>query len=312
MRVTRLLWEQLALPRIAGRARSKVLLSPHYTFPLLSALRRVVVVHDLTFYSMPQVHSRLKRVFFRMWIRLLASSSAQVVVPSHATSAELIYYSGMGPKRIVVAHLGIDSAVFSPPTAPDIEQFRASLDSPPSEWIAFLGTLEPRKNVPALIRAYARSVDGRESPPALLLAGGAGWDADVAPAIADARARGFDVRWLGYLPLDYLSPFLGGATVVAYPSLGEGFGLPVLEAMACGACVLTTRVLSIPEIGGDAVAYSGTDEASIYSSLLSLLKEPSRRHAFGSAALERSRSFTWSLTAASIAGTIRGTTERTP
>ena len=121
-------------------------------------------------------------------------------------------------------------------------------------YVGFLGTLEPRKNVPALIRAWARAVGADSEPPALVLAGGPGWDDQVQPAIDQVPSRLRVIR-AGYLPLRDLPGFLAGARVLAYPSLGEGFGLPVLEAMACGAAALTTRELSLPEVGGDAVAY---------------------------------------------------------
>ena len=101
----------------------------------------------------------------------------------------------------------------------------------------------------------------------------------------------------GYLPLDDLPGFLAGATVLAYPSLGEGFGLPVLEAMACGASVLTTRELSLPEVGGDAVAYCGTSVESIASGLAALLGDDERRAALGQAAALRAQGFTWAASA---------------
>jgi glycosyltransferase involved in cell wall biosynthesis len=101
----------------------------------------------------------------------------------------------------------------------------------------------------------------------------------------------------GYLPLDDLPGFLAGATVVAYPSLGEGFGLPVLEAMACGATVLTTRELSLPEVGGDAVAYCGTSAESIGAELRGLLDDEARRTALAAAAIERAAGFTWAASA---------------
>ena len=109
-----------------------------------------------------------------------------------------------------------------------------------------------------------------EHPPALVLAGGAGWDAAVEPAIRAVPA-GIKVIRPGYLPIEMLSGYLGGAALVAYPSLGEGFGLPVLEAMACGAAVLTTRRLSLPEVGGDAVAYCDVAAGDIAVAISDLL-----------------------------------------
>jgi glycosyltransferase involved in cell wall biosynthesis len=135
-----------------------------------------------------------------------------------------------------------------------------------------------------------------EQPPALVLAGGRGWDTALDAAITKVPPH-LTVRVPGYLPLDDLPGFLAGATVLAYPSLGEGFGLPVLEAMACGATVLTTRELSLPEVGGDAVAYCGTAATAIAEALRELLAAPERRARLSVAAKERAGVFTWAESA---------------
>lgn len=290
----RLIWEQLRLPRLAASLGVDVVHSPHYTFPVFMRKPRVVTVHDLTFFSHPELHSRMKRTFFSGWIHAVTWFKSIVVTPSQATADEFSRVTGASPKRVVVAHLGYDSSLFSPPSVADIDEFRAAHDLP-SGWVAFLGTLEPRKNVPALIDGFVAAVTGvpKSARPALLLAGGQGWDSEVDPAIARAREAGVDVRKMGYLPLQDLSVFLGGSIVVAYPSLGEGFGLPVLEAMATGACVLTTRILSLPEIGGDAVAYTGTSASAISVTLTELLNDEPRRQTLGAAALARAETFTW-------------------
>jgi glycosyltransferase involved in cell wall biosynthesis len=125
-----------------------------------------------------------------------------------------------------------------------------------------------------------------------VLAGGRGWDDEIERAAAEVPA-GLTLLRPGYLPLELLAGLLGGAELVAYPSLGEGFGLPVLEAMACGAPVLTTRILSLPEVGGDAVAYTEPDAASIGRALADLLADPGRRRSLGGAALARAAQFDW-------------------
>ena len=127
---------------------------------------------------------------------------------------------------------------------------------------------------------------------ALVLAGGRGWDEEVDLAAAEVPAGGRLLR-PGYLPLELLAGFLGEAEVVAYPSLGEGFGLPVLEAMACGAPVLTTRLLALPEVGGDAVAYTEPDPQAITAALGALLADPARRAALASAGRARAAEFDW-------------------
>ena len=297
----RFVWEQLSLPGVARRAGADTIHSPHYTFPLLTRRSRVVTVHDLTFFSHPQLHTRVKRLFFRTWVRLSRAFRTVVVAPSAATASEYVRITGADPERVVVALHGYDHDHFHRPSTAEVEQFAASLTPPVDRWVAFLGTLEPRKNVVALIEGFERATAATPASerPSLLLAGGPGWDTAIEPAIAAAVGRGFDVRAVGYLPLDHLSSFLGGAELVAYPSLGEGFGLPVLEAMATGACVLTTRRLALPEVGGDAVEYTETDSHAIAAALTHLLQNPAERGKLGEAAVIRAGEFTWARCAAS-------------
>ena len=286
----RLIWEQFGLPSVAKRVGAEVIHSPHYTFPLFTKLARVVTVHDLTFWSHPDRHNPIKRVFFKFWIRLAARLPRAVVVPSEATANE--FRLKTSAKKVFVAHHGVDSEIFHPPTKSEITKFAHAHGV--SDWVAFLGTIEPRKNVVPLIRGFRRAIADLKKKPALLLAGAAGWDDAVSGEIIEATRAGFDVRHLGYLPIHELSALLGGAKVVAYPSEGEGFGLPVLEAMACGATVLTADSLAIPEVGGKAVQYSGTDYESIATALSKLLKDEPARKTFAEAALVRSKKFSWS------------------
>jgi len=191
-----------------------------------------------------------------------------------------------------VAPLGVDRAVFHPPAAEDVRRLRQQLELGDTEFVAFLGTVEPRKNVSALVRGWALAVRDTTRPPALVVAGGHGWDDTVDAAVAGIPSRLRVIR-PGYLPMADLPALLGGAAVVAYPSFGEGFGLPVLEAMACGATVLTTRRLALPEVGGDAVAYTEPDDASIAAALRELLADDAARALLGKAAQERATQFTW-------------------
>src|SRR5258708_29664887 len=151
------------------------------------------------------------------------------------------------------------------------------------------------KSPPALPRGRAA---GRRptGPPAVGLAGGSGGSEEVDHAVAAVPASLHLVR-PGYLHFNDLPGFFGGAQVVAFPSTGEGFGLPALEAMACGAPVLTTHRTALPEVGGDAVAYTGPDSDSIMASLRSLLEDPARRTSLGDAGYSRAMEFSWAASA---------------
>jgi glycosyltransferase involved in cell wall biosynthesis len=299
-RAVRLLWEQLALPRLAARERADVIFSPHYTMPLPTRRPVVVTFHDATFFSHPEVHTPTKSRFFRAWIRLSLRRAAGAVVPSRATADELVRWTGRRPRALEVAYHGVDAATFRLPTAAERSAAAARLGAP--AWIAYLGTIEPRKNVPALVRAFAAvrsdpEVVARHPGLVLALAGGAGWESELDAAVAGSGAADA-VRALGFVDDTTLPGLLGGSLVFAYPSLGEGFGMPVAEAMACGAAVLTTPLLSLPEVGGDVAAYTDPDEASIAAALRALLLDDGARLERAARGPERAAEFTWAASAA--------------
>jgi glycosyltransferase involved in cell wall biosynthesis len=295
-RTARLAWEQTTLPMLARRLNVQVVHSPHYTMPIASPAASVVTLHDATFFTDAVLHSSVKARFFRGWTLTALRRATMCVVPSHATANELTRVTRARPRALEIIEHGVDVERFHPPTSAEVEAARAAIGLETAPYVAFLGALEPRKNVPALIRGFAKAVENRPNPPALVLAGQPGWDTQVEKALDAAPLRLRVIR-AGYLPFDTLAGFLGGAELVAYPSLGEGFGLPVLEAMACGACVLTTRRLSLPEVGGDAVAYCGVGAGDVAVALSELLDDPTRRATLAEAAQRRAKEFSWATSA---------------
>jgi len=294
-RPARLAWEQTGLPLVAQQVRAEVVHSPHYTMPLRVGRPVVVTIHDATFFTQPDQHTAVKGTFFRSATRTALRRATRVIVPSKATRDELVRVLDADSTKIDVAYHGVDPEIFHVPTDADKARVAARLGLR-GPYIAFLGILEPRKNVPNLIRGWVKAVHWRDDPPALVLAGGSGWDEDVDAAIAEVPGHLRVIR-PGYLRFADLPGYLGGATVVAFPSHGEGFGLPVLEAMACAAPVLTTHRLSLPEVGGDAVAYTEPGADEIAAGLSSLLDDAARRRQLAEAAVARAREFTWAASA---------------
>ena len=295
-RPARLAWEQTGLPLVAQQVGADVLHAPHYTMPLRPGVPAVVTVHDLTFFTEPDAYNMVTATFFKSAIRTAARRATRLLVPSKATRDELVRVLGTDPARIDVAHHGVDSTLFHRPDETQIRQVSDRLGLHGQSYLAYLGTLEPRKNVPALITGWAAAVADLPDPPALVLGGSSGWSEEVDQAVAAVPAHLRLIR-PGYLRFADLPGFFGGALVVACPSRGEGFGLPVLEAMACGVPVLTTHRASLPEVGGDAVAYTEPDAASIEAALRALLAEPARREALATAGYTRAQEFTWAASA---------------
>jgi glycosyltransferase involved in cell wall biosynthesis len=306
-RPARLAWEQTGLPLVAQQVEAEVIHSPYYTMPLHAPVPVVVTVHDVTFFADPDLHSAIRTGFYRSATRTAVRRASRVVVPSQATKDELGRLLGADPGRIDVAHHGVDLATFHPPSPAECDRVAARLGLRGRPYIAFLGVLERRKNVPDLVRGWAAAVEDLAEPPALVLAGSSGWDDAVDQAVAEVPAHLKVVR-PGYLRPADLPGLYGGAMVVAYPSTAEGFGLPVLEAMACGAAVLTSRRLSLPEVGGDAVAYTEPDPAGIASALRALIADEQRRSQLSKSGQRRAREFTWAASAAAHLETYRRAT----
>jgi glycosyltransferase involved in cell wall biosynthesis len=296
-RSARLAWEQSGLPVVAQQVNADVIHMPHYSMPLRPGRPTVVTVHDVTFFTEPEHHTAVSGMFFKSAIRTATRRATRIIVPSNATRDELVRVLGMDAAKIDVAYHGVDHRLFHRPDPRQVSTISGRLGLHGKPYIAFLGSMDPRKNVAALIEGWAGAVGDLTDPPALVLAGGGGWSEDVDAAVAAVPPH-LRLCRPGYLPFAELPGFLGGALVVAFPSHGEGFGLPVLEAMACGAPVLTTHRTSLPEVGGEAVAYTEPDPESIQVALRALIDDPERRAALGVLGHARAQEFTWAASAA--------------
>jgi glycosyltransferase involved in cell wall biosynthesis len=301
-RPLRLAWEQLALPRLLRRARPDVHHGPHYTMPEHCPVPVVVTIHDCTFFSHPEWHQPLKAQFFRRAIRVAARRAGALVCVSETTARALAEVCAVRVPVVVAPH-GVDHLRFSPDpevVGSDDDALRRLGIDPKLRFVLFLGTVEPRKDVPTLVRAFSVLADEQRDV-ALVLAGRRGWrTGPVDDALAASRHRD-RISWTGYVPDDTVPALLRKAAVVAYPSLAEGYGLPALEALACGAPLVTTRGTAMAELAGDAaMLVAPGDVEGLADALETVLldrdgPEAARRREVG---LARAAACTWEASAA--------------
>jgi glycosyltransferase involved in cell wall biosynthesis len=295
-RTERLAWEQNGLPLVARKVGADVIHMPNYSMPLRAGMPTVVTIHDLSFFTDPERYTQVRGLSLKSVTRTSVREATRLIVPSNATRDDLVRVLGVDPAKIDVALHGVDHSVFRRPDESQVARITARLGLHGKPYVAYLGSLTPRKNAAALVTAWAMAVTDLPEPPALVLAGGGSASEQLEAAVERVPSHLRLIR-PGYLPIGDLPGFLGGALVVAAPSRGEGFGLPVLEAMACGAPVLTTRLTSLPEVGGTAVAYTEPDAESIAAALAELLGNPSRRAELSEAGPVRAHGFTWAASA---------------
>jgi glycosyltransferase involved in cell wall biosynthesis len=296
-RAVLIVFEQLILPWILRVHRIDVVHSLHYTIPLLSPSARVVTFHDLTMLLWPEMHTRGRRLIMPLYIRLawrLAEVIIFVSAASRNDAEKLLPATRSRPST--VAPLGVN---FDSLRRPSQEDLRSGLDllAIRQPYVLFLGTIEPRKNLIRVIEAFEQ-IALPFPDHMLILAGKLGWDFEpILQAIAASRFRD-RIRHLGYISDDSKRVLLAGGELLVYPSLYEGFGLPVLEGMASGIPVVTSNVSSLPEVAGRAALM--VDPGSVgelAAAMERLLSSPKLAKEMTDLGRERARTFSWKNTA---------------
>jgi glycosyltransferase involved in cell wall biosynthesis len=281
-------WSALAAVHVS-RECDVVLATNSYLLAALARVPTLATVYDLTPFRKDVVLPR-GAGFERLTLPLAVRRAAGLLPISRATRDDLVARFPRAAAKATVVDLAADEAFAAagPPVAP-----RYGLAKP---YVLALGTLEPRKNLPRLIEAFASLPSELRDAHELVLVGGSGW---ATGEIEDSIARHRElVRPLGHVPDEDLPGLYRDAALFAYPSLFEGFGLPVLEAMSAGTAVVTSNLSSLPEVGGDAVRYVDPLEGgSIRDALEALLRDPDERVRLAAAGRERARRFSWERTA---------------
>lgn len=243
----RIIWEQMIQPFELGEFDLYHALA--FVAPLLLTKPCVVTVYDLSFMHYPQVLSPARRLYLRLLTGLTCQRARRVQAISQSTAQDLTTSLGVPANKIDVVACGYDTRLFKPLTSEQIDTFRRAKDLPERFWF-FVGTLEPRKNLVTLLNAYAALPVNERLP--LILGGGKGWLYDDIFATIERHQLSNSVVLPGFIPSEELPLWYNSAETFLYPSVFEGFGLPVLEAMACGTPVIISDASSLPEVAGSA------------------------------------------------------------
>ena len=289
-----MLWLQATLPRRIERWGADVLLSALTIGPLRGRVPFVSVVHDLTPISHPEWHARRTLVGFApLWERTV-DRAARFACVSEATARDLVERYPETAERVRVARNGVDRDYFRPSDDPDARRLARERWARGRPFVLSLGTLEPRKNVETLVAACERMWSRRPSRPDLVLAGGSGWKSDPLRERIEASNFRDRIHVAGYAPREAARALYRAAEAFAYPSLEEGFGLPLLEAMACGTPSVSSDAAALLEVGGGAaLTHPARDADALAAALERALDDEDLRARLRLAGPARAAQFSW-------------------
>jgi glycosyltransferase involved in cell wall biosynthesis len=300
----RRLWWQMGLPRYIRQSRFNVFHGTNYSVPLLKTCPTVVTIHDLSLLLWPQTHAQHLARKARWRLPLMARRADAIIVPSQSIKTEVCEHLRIEESKITVIPEAPRSSFWQVPVS-ETAAVRRRLDIS-DDFILFVGTIEPRKNLLTLVRAFEQILHNSACQTQLVLAGDEGWltgDLHSFLRNADFSER---VRLVGYLDDDDLRALYSSCGVFVYPSLYEGFGLPLLEAMTCGAPVITSNIPSIRETVGDvALLVAPTAVDDLARSIMRLLENSAEREQRSAAGKQHASEFSWEKAAAATLSVYR-------
>lgn len=300
-RIIRILWEQSAFPLTAVRRGIDLVHGMAFVSPVANFRPSIVTVYDLSFIYYPDRYPMFQRLYLSSQTRRSCRSARHVVTISESSRQDVHRLFAIPLENISVIYPGVD-AQFVPRPAGEIENFRTAHNLP-ARFVLHVGTLQPRKSIPTLIKAFARLEDSRIE---LMLVGGRGWAFEE--IFAQVKNLGLEdrVRFTGYVPDDELPLWYNAASVLVFPSVYEGFGLPVTEAMACGTPVVAANTSAIPESAGAAARlFKAQDPSALCEHIATVLDDPDLRAKMRMQGLEQSRQFSWERAGQKLAAIYR-------
>lgn len=290
----RIVWEQTGLPIVLAVRRIDVFHGPNFTVPLLTRVPCVVTVHDLAFLKFPDQLPTTRRIWLIAATRMSVRKAKCVIVVSRNTSDDLVSWLHLSPDKIRVIPLAPSPRIKRVSgTSLDVFRMKWGIERP---YVLAVGTLEPRKNLVTLLRAFSEIRD--EVPHELVLVGPEGWMNEEFTSTIEHLKLGDRVRLTGFVSDEELGGWYSAAELFAFPSLYEGFGLPTVEAMTCGAPVLASNSSCFPDVVGDAgELLPPTDVTAWAAAMRRLLGDDARRHELRQRGFARAKAFSWDASA---------------
>ena len=288
----RWLWKQLWMPIEQVRSQIDLFYVPSYSTPVFNPRKSVVTIHDMIYTRHPEWTDRLERWRFATIVKHSARFASRIIAVSETTRRDILELTGISPVKVVVIYPGLDTQFHQVPET-DLTRIARRLDiSDP--FVLYVGSLHHRRNIGRLIQAFAAVKEKLRLPHKLVLSGLNQFQfSELEQWIADTQLVN-EVLYFGYVTDEELVALYNLAEIFVFPSLYEGFGLPVLEAMACGTPVVTSNVSSLPEVAGDAaILVDPTSTAELATAIERLLTDLPLRHEMIARGLERCQKFSW-------------------
>jgi glycosyltransferase involved in cell wall biosynthesis len=286
-----LVWDQLAVPWAARRAGIDLIFNPKLSAPVVTRARTILIMHGAEWFLFPKSFTIPYRIYHKVFARLYARQAAAIITPSHDAARQVQHHLGLPPGKVVPIHHGL-APHFGPVT--DRARLAAVRQKHrlPEQYILWVGQIYSPKNLPRILLAFAEL--RRRFPHKLVIVGRRSWKAEQELAPIRAHGLASDVILTGYVPDEDLIAIYSMASLLLAPSLYEGFGLCLLEAMACGCPVVTSRAGSCPEVVGDAAPLvDPRDVAGIADAAATILSYPQLAQMLVESGLRRAKEFSW-------------------
>lgn len=288
------LWTQIGLASQTFKQKADLLFVPAHTLPIIRkvGLKTVVTVHDLGSQYLPKTHQLKQRLYLSLMQKVQLKGATHLIAVSQATKNDLVKKIGINPKKVTVIYEGYDQQLFQQIRGDILINILKQYGIIKGKYFLFVGTVQPRKNLERLITAFSR-LENKYKDIKLVIAGKKGWMSDAVYQLPGKLGIESGVNFLDYIPLEDLPALYSGAIAFTLPSLFEGFGLPVIEAQACGCAVLTSNVSSMPEIAGKGAVLVDPYSVDDIVKGMEIIKKQETRNKLIKTGFENAKRFSW-------------------